>query len=120
MHQARSSASPFSPRATNGDFLDDSRAGASASIGTVGQRETPTQPLGSVQTFTRATSRPNLDIPVRTQMKDKEPQQVAVEKQQPYSQGPLVDPMTTEVATSETRSHSSPGSKRTILNQKQS
>ncbi|KAL3576626.1 hypothetical protein D5086_021909 [Populus alba] len=92
MHQARSSASPFSLRATNGDFLDDSRAGASASIGTAGycppilelhrgsshqstprQRETPTQPLGSVQTFTRATSRPNLDILVRTQMKDKEP-----------------------------------------------
>nr|TKR86175.1 hypothetical protein D5086_0000240780 [Populus alba] len=38
---------------------------------------------------------------------------VAVEKQQPYSQGPPVDPMTTEVATSETRSHSTPGSKRT-------
>jgi hypothetical protein len=42
---------------------------------------------------------------------------VAVEKQQPYSQGPPVDnhvdPMSTEVATSETRSHSSPGHKRT-------
>ncbi|KAL9400736.1 hypothetical protein Peur_004585 [Populus x canadensis] len=42
---------------------------------------------------------------------------VAVEKQQPYSQGPPVDtpvdPMSTEVATSKTRSHSSPGRKRT-------
>ncbi|KAJ6877619.1 hypothetical protein NC651_030395 [Populus alba x Populus x berolinensis] len=41
----------------------------------------------------------------------------AVEKQQPYSQGPPVDthvdPMTTEVATSETRNHSSPKRKRT-------
>ncbi|KAL9346314.1 hypothetical protein Peur_061167 [Populus x canadensis] len=42
---------------------------------------------------------------------------VAVEKQQPYSQGPPVDTsvdlMSTEVATSETRRHSFPGRKRT-------
>ncbi|XP_011007500.1 PREDICTED: uncharacterized protein LOC105113160 [Populus euphratica] len=42
---------------------------------------------------------------------------VAVEKQQPYSQGPLVDtpidPISTEVATSKSRSHSSPRRKKT-------
>jgi len=44
---------------------------------------------------------------------------VAVEKQQLYSQGPpvdtLVDPMTTETATSALRRHASPGRKRTKL-----
>jgi hypothetical protein len=44
---------------------------------------------------------------------------VAVEKQQPYSQGaPVdthVDPMSTEVVTFETKRHSSPGRKRTKL-----
>ncbi|KAJ6975268.1 hypothetical protein NC653_031197 [Populus alba x Populus x berolinensis] len=38
---------------------------------------------------------------------------MAVKKQQPYSQRPHVDPITTEVATSKTRSHSSPRRKKT-------